>query len=162
MAKVYILCGKICCGKSYYANKIKSEKNAVVLNIDELTYYLFDNRKGENYIELTQRATNYFKNKAVEIVKVGINVILDIGLWTKEDRDKIREFFDNQQIENEIHYIHVSDEIWKKNIENRNARIKLGNQGYDFFVTDTLKQKVCDLWEEPENEEFKFLYDVKY
>ena len=37
MAKIIVICGKICCGKSYYANQIKEKENAVILSCDELT-----------------------------------------------------------------------------------------------------------------------------
>ena len=33
MAKVIAICGKICSGKTYYANKIKGKENAVVLSL---------------------------------------------------------------------------------------------------------------------------------
>ena len=46
-AKVYLICGKICIGKSFYVNKIKSETGAVVLSCDELTSDLFDNNMTE-------------------------------------------------------------------------------------------------------------------
>lgn len=43
MAKIIAICGKICCGKTYYANQIKEKENAVILSCDELTKDLFDN-----------------------------------------------------------------------------------------------------------------------
>ena len=36
MAKVLLICGKICCGKSTYAKKLKEENNAVILSVDEI------------------------------------------------------------------------------------------------------------------------------
>ena len=34
MAKLIAICGKICCGKSYYARELKEKENAVVLQGD--------------------------------------------------------------------------------------------------------------------------------
>ena len=31
MAKIIAICGKICCGKTYYANQIKEKEKAVIL-----------------------------------------------------------------------------------------------------------------------------------
>ena len=59
--KVIALCGKIASGKTFYANQIKENENAIVFSIDELTFYMFDNRRGEDYTDLTKRAINYFK-----------------------------------------------------------------------------------------------------
>lgn len=50
MPKVLIMCGKICSGKSTYAEKLKLENKAVILSVDELTLALFENQAGENLI----------------------------------------------------------------------------------------------------------------
>lgn len=47
--KIIAICGKICSGKTYYANQIKDKENAVVLSTDEVTYDLIDNEQGEFY-----------------------------------------------------------------------------------------------------------------
>ena len=49
MSKVYLICGKICSGKSYYSKKLKEEVNAVILSPDEATYDLINNEQGEFY-----------------------------------------------------------------------------------------------------------------
>ena len=36
MAKVFIMCGKLCSGKSTYANRIRQTHKAVILSIDEI------------------------------------------------------------------------------------------------------------------------------
>lgn len=158
--KVIALCGKIASGKTYYANQIKESENAVVFSIDELTYYLFDNRKGENYIEITQRALNYFKEKSIEYTRKGINVILDIGLWTKKEREDISKFYTNNDVRFEIHYIDIDDKSWENNIYDRNKRIEDGNKGFDFYVTEGLKKKMYENWEEPTRDEVDLIYKV--
>ena len=40
MAKVILLCGKICCGKSSYAGRIRKENCAAVLSVDEIMLLL--------------------------------------------------------------------------------------------------------------------------
>ena len=69
MAKIIAICGKICCGKTYYANQIKEKENAVILSCDELTKDLFDNGLGEKHDEMALRIWSYFKKKSVELVK---------------------------------------------------------------------------------------------
>lgn len=160
--KVIAVCGKIASGKSYYANILKEKENAIVFSVDELTYYMVDNRGGEDYTDLTRRATNYFKAKSVELVNYGENVILDLGLWKKELRSNLREFYKKQNINFEIHYVNVDDETWEKNIAKRNKRIDAGDKGCDFYVTEGLIKKVKANWEEPEKNEIDVLYKVKY
>lgn len=77
MAKVIAICGKICAGKSYYANKLKEKENAVILSCDEVTSLLFDNDLGESHDKMVARIMTYLLHKAVDITKTGSNVILD-------------------------------------------------------------------------------------
>ena len=72
MAKIIAICGKICCGKTYYANQIKEKEKAVILSCDELTKDLFDNDLGEKHDEMALRIWSYFKKKSVELVNIGI------------------------------------------------------------------------------------------
>ena len=41
MAKVILICGKICSGKSTYAQQLRRENRAVVLSIDEVMLAFF-------------------------------------------------------------------------------------------------------------------------
>ena len=41
MAKVYLICGKLCCGKTTYSQKLCAENDAIVLSVDELTLTVF-------------------------------------------------------------------------------------------------------------------------
>ena len=83
MAKIIAICGKICCGKTYYANQIKEKEKAVILSCDELTKDLFDNDLGEKHDEMALRIWRYFKKKSVELVNIGCTVILDWGFWNR-------------------------------------------------------------------------------
>ena len=160
--KVIALCGKIASGKSTYSKVLREKENAIVFSVDELTYYMVDNKKGEDYTELCRRATNYFEAKSVEIANCGGTVIIDMGMWTKVQRTQIREYFKRNNVNLEIHYIKVDDDTWMKNIEKRNKRIADGDQGYDFVVGDGLLEKVKRMWEEPSEDEVDVIYEVKY
>ena len=52
MPKIIALCGKICSGKTFYANKIKERENAVILSTDEVTFYLMDNEQGDELMSI--------------------------------------------------------------------------------------------------------------
>lgn len=113
MAKVYLICGKICSGKSYYSKQLKEKFNAVILSPDEATYDLIQNVQGEFYNVFCDRLLKFLNKKAVEIVKAGANVIYERGLWSKAERDKTKQFFKENNTEIELHYVHVSDDVWK-------------------------------------------------
>lgn len=153
MAKVILVCGKICSGKSYHAKRLAEENNAVILSTDEVTKDLIDNEQGEFYNVFAKRVNLYLRKKAVEIVRAGADVILDWGFWTKNDRREIRDFFCDQDITSCLYYISISDESWQKNIDHRNSLIEKGEGGSDFYVDEGLKNKVLSLFEEPSSEE---------
>jgi len=158
MSKVIAICGKICCGKSYYAAKLKEKENAVILSCDELTKDLFDNDLGEKHDEMAQRIWAYFKKKSVELVKAGCTVILDWGFWSRANRESLQEYYRVQEIPCEWHYIEVEDETWRRNIEERNHRILNGQGGSDYYLDEGLMEKLNSLWEEPDQEEIDVWY----
>lgn len=153
MSKAYLICGKICSGKSWYARRLKEQLNAVILSTDELTYDLIHNEQGGFYDMLSGNANLYLRKKAVEIVKAGADVILDWGFWTAQDRKDISGFLKEQGVQYEWHYIDIEDELWRKNIAERNRRVQAGNGGSDFYVNEGLLKKVVERFEVPGNTE---------
>lgn len=158
MAKVILICGKIASGKSFYANKIKNQENAIILNTDELTYALFDNEQGDEYEKRANRANQYLMQKAKELVKIGCNVILDWGFWTHEIRSNTTKYFKDDNIQTEWHYIDIDDASWNKNIEARNNEVKKDSNSHNFYVTEGLKNKVLSMFEIPSKEEIDIWY----
>ena len=161
MGKVILVCGKICSGKSFYSKKIKDTLNAVIISPDEATYELINNEQGEFYNIFVERLKKYLTRKVGEIAKAGANVIFERGLWSRKERKEVKEYYKNIGVECEIHYVHVDDKTWFKNIEERNQRILSGNGGSDFYLDEGLMKKLKSKWEEPNDNEYDFLYNVK-
>ena len=127
MGKVIIVCGKICSGKSYYSKSLKDSLNAVIISPDEATYELINNEQGEFYNIFSERLNKYLTKKVGEIAQAGANVIFERGLWTREDRKNVKEYYKNNGIECELHYVCVDNETWQKNIVERNKKITKGD-----------------------------------
>ena len=160
MAKIIAICGKICCGKTYYANQLKEKENAVLLSCDELTKYLFDNKLRANYDEMFLRIHNYFEKKAIELVNIGCTVIFDQGFWSSENRRRLTDFCRSQNIHCEWHYIDVDDQSWHKNIDERNHRILNGEGGSDYYLDEGLMKKLLLMWEQPSKDDIDVWYTV--
>lgn len=152
MAKVYLICGKICCGKSVYAERLRIENKAVVLSVDEIMLSLFGQYAGEKHDEYTERIQNYLFEKSLEIVAVGTSVILDWGFWTKEKRTWAREFYKSKNVECELHYIDISKETWKARINKRNQSVIAG-EASAYIVDSNLAAKFESRFEQPAKEE---------
>lgn len=161
MAKIIAVCGKICCGKTFYAKQIQKKESAVILSCDELTKELFDNNLGEKHDEMAVKIQNYMKNKSVEFVNINCSVILDWGFWSAESRKNLSEFYRSQNIVCEWHYIDVDDKTWNKNIAERNSRILNGDGGSDYYLDEGLMKKLLSQWEAPSPDEIDVWYKLK-
>lgn len=154
MPKVLIMCGKICSGKSTYAEKLKFENKAVILSVDELTLALFENQAGEKLDFYVEKLKEYFLKKSLDIVEAGADVILDWGFWTKKERDYAREFYDSRNISYQFYYMNVGIDEWKKRILKRNQEIKR-EQLEAYPIDKGLLSKVEKMFEEPDRKELK-------
>lgn len=101
--------------------------NAVIISPDEATYDLLNNEQGEFYDTFSKRLSEYLTKKVGEIAQAGAIVIFERGLWSKKERQEVREYYKNLGIECEIHYIFVDDEIWQQNIKEKNKQIEHRN-----------------------------------
>lgn len=158
MAKVIMTCGRICSGKSTYADQLRRKNSAAVLSVDEIMLALFDHNIGEKHDEYVERTEKFLFDKSVKLVESGINVILDWGFWTKEERRFAREFYRSRNIECEFHYIDISGEEWKLRVENRNKLVSAGRSN-NYFVDDGLAKKFASIFELPDKEEIDVWVD---
>ncbi len=158
MAKIILLCGKVCSGKSTYANEIKKKNDAVVLSCDDLMLALFDEQLGSEHERVLQKVKNYLFNLAEQIINTNTNVILDWGFWTFSERQETKQFFFNKGIETELHYIKVSQDRWLQLIKKRNeSRNK--DDGLNYYIDENMINILIDRFEEPGSEEITVLID---
>lgn len=87
--------------------------------------------------------------KSTEFVEAGIDVVMDIGLWTKAKRKAVRDFYNLRNIVSEIHYLDISDTEWKKRIEKRNNQVS-GHQVSAYYIDEGLVEKANHLFEKPD------------
>ena len=71
MPKVILICGKICVGKSTYAEKFRAEGNAVLLSVDEIMLAVFGQYAGERHDEYVRNVQQYIFDKSLEILQAG-------------------------------------------------------------------------------------------
>lgn len=152
MAKVILVCGKICSGKSTYAERLRVENKAVLLSIDEIMLAMFGLYVGDKHDEYVEKTEKYLFDKSVEIIETGIDVILDWGLWTRDERRYAKEFYSAQGIEHEIHYLNISDATWKARLDKRNRAVSAG-EIIAYPVDDNLAAKFGAIFEMPDKDE---------
>lgn len=152
MAKVVMTCGKICSGKTTYAEKLRVKYNAIILSVDEIMLALFDQNVGEKHDDYVERTEKYLFHKSLDIIEMGVNVILDWGFWTESERNYAKKFYGSRNIDYEFHYIDVSDENWQIRLDKRNREITAGEVDA-YYVDDNLAAKFNSIFERPKKEE---------
>ncbi len=160
MAKVIITCGKLCSGKTTYSETLCQKLPAVLFSIDDLTMLLLGPYPGDVLDEYFEKLQGYFYKKAADTAKNGVNVVLDLGLWQKSERLEAREFFKAEGVDLEIHYLKISDSLWRERIKNRNESISDQTRSSEnpfkplpYFVDENLLKKFESFFEEPDEQE---------
>ena len=156
-AEMILICGKICAGMTTYAKKLMKEKRAVRLNSDEIMLSLFDPFLGENHEAVLHKVMEYIYRKSLEIYETGISVILEGGFWQRELREEASSFYAAHGITPQWHYVDVSEEAWKRNIEMRNQQALKGEPDV-YPVDENLLQKFLDPDDIPSREEMDIWY----
>lgn len=99
---------------------------------------------------MVERTEQYLLALSLQLIRAGTDVILDWGLWTREQRERIRKFYQTHGgIQNEIHYLKVDPEMWNERIRKRNHQ----KDTSAYYVDDGLLEKVNRLFEEPAADE---------
>ena len=90
MAKLIMICGGLCCGKTTYAEALREAQGGVILSIDALMLALLGPDAGEMHDEYARRAKAYLHCQTLSLLEAGADVILDWGFWTRAERDETR------------------------------------------------------------------------
>lgn len=155
MPKVVMTCGELCSGKTTYAKKLQKESKAVILSVDEIMLALFGQDAGEKHDDYVAGIKEYLYHKSLEIINSGIDVILDWGFWTKEERACARSFFGSNGITNEFHFIDIDDSEWRRRIEKRNQNV-LAHKSDAYYVDEGLAAKFDSVFERPDPSEIDY------
>jgi len=152
IAKVILICGKIGSGKTEYAKSLMKSNPAVLLSVDEITFSLFGANVGEEHNLIVEKTQKYLLKKSLEIIDTDINVILDWGFWTREDRREATDFYKKYNITIEWHYIDVSNDMLRENLNKRNFEIEEGKISFYHF-DDELASRFWEMFEIPDKNE---------
>jgi len=162
MCKVYLICGKICSGKTYLSHHLVNETGAVRLSVDETMLAMNPTGLfGDKHDEIARKVQKELFSKSLELVKNGQSVILDWGFWTQKARHEASLFYNQNSVPYEWHYMDISDERWEQNIIQRNraisARLEVG-----FIVDEGLRRKLLESFDPPSRKDIDVWHTDKF
>jgi len=158
LAKVILIIGKICSGKTTYAKQLAAREPAVIFNIDEPMLLLFG-QHCEDFDAICEKLRAWQLRQTVEAVNAGVVVILDWGFWNRADRAEKAAFFRECHIPVEWHYVTVSDAQWREQIKKRNRDVEAGRCDA-YYVDAGLAQKCEAIFEPPSAAEGLDIYET--
>jgi predicted kinase len=134
MASVHLLFGPTGAGKTTYGRKLAAERRAALFVIDEWmqTLFMMDAPSPPTLdwmLPRVERAETQIWAVTRQLVTLGTDVILELGFFTRAQRDRIRAFAAAAAIEVVPHVLDVPRDA-------RRERVRKRNQGSSTFSID--------------------------
>ncbi len=147
---LHLLCGKIASGKSTLANSLKREQAAILLTEDHWLSRLYPDQihSVADYVTFSRRLRDVIGLLVIDILKAGMNVVLDFPANTPADRHWLRSLADTAQASHSLHFIDIDDETCRARLHLRNERGE-----HDFAATDAEFDLITSYFVAPHKEE---------
>jgi predicted kinase len=154
MATLFLICGLPGSGKTTLAKQLEQTHNALRLCPDEwIAQILADPNDIAELDRLRSPVESIQWDIAKRTLVLGINVVLEFGFWSREERQYFRTEAESLGSRVELHYLDVDLNELQRRLSKRNSNLPLG--------TFKVKREDLVLWaksfEPPTEDEINFL-----
>jgi predicted kinase len=158
-ATVHILCGFIGAGKTTFAKKLEERTGAVRITKDEWLIQIIGNDPTIHGFEAYDgRMCGLSRDVAFRLAAKGVDVIIDEGVWEKEQRDILRRLTEEAGAQAVVYYLDTPMDT----IRERVARRTLNPGKESFKISGELLDFYLQYWQPPsEDEEYVLASEVK-
>ena len=152
MVHVIMMCGVCGSGKTTYA-KQKENEGYIRLSIDEEMWNNYGKQGVDypvsEYDRLSEETEKRLRQKMVELIKTGQNLVIDFSFWNKANRDKYRKLILEAGGKSELVYMKADKEVLRKRLKARNQSI---HSNSPFVITDEILDHHYNGFQEPVGE----------
>jgi predicted kinase len=149
VARIHLVLGPVGAGKSTFVRQLCQERGAVRLLLDEWMAVLFRPDRPETgvmewYVARTERCIEQIWRVALGALEVGVDVVLEIGLIRRFERDSFFARVDANALDLTVYSLDAPREIRRTRVEQRNR-----DRGDTFAmeVPPEIFELCSDLWE---------------
>jgi predicted kinase len=152
-ATLYVTVGLPGSGKTVRARQLEQQRRALRLTTDEWTIPLFG--ADEWWTAEAVRRHDVLEGRlvwlALTALRLGTNVVLDFGVWSREERSALKYLAAREGAACELVYLHISPEEQKKRVE---ARFSIARSS-TFVMTDAHLAEFRQKFQEPDEVELR-------
>ena len=156
---VYVLCGFIGAGKTTFAKKLEETTGAVRITKDEWLIRMVGNDPTiDGYADYDHRMCELSRDVAFQLAEKGIDVIIDEGVWEKEQRDLLRRRSEDIGAQAVLYFLDTPIETIRERVARRNM-----DPGKDSFrISGALLDGYLTYWQPPgEDEVYVLVSEVR-
>lgn len=147
---VYVMCGFIGAGKTTFAKKLEEKTGAVRITKDEWLIRLIGNDPAiEGFEELDHRVCELSRDVAFQLVEKGIDVILDEGFWTREQRVELGKRIHAIGANEVLYYLDTPIEAIRERVVGRNSNLTKDS----FKISRSMLDNYLKFWQPPGGDE---------
>ncbi|HEX7152770.1 MAG TPA: AAA family ATPase [Thermoanaerobaculia bacterium] len=151
MARIHLIVGPVGAGKSTFALQLAAQHDAVRFNLDEWMPRLFSPDRPatgviEWYVERAARCVDQIWSVTQQLLGLGIDVVLEIGLIRRHEREALYARVDAEAFDLTIYVLDAPRELRRERVAHRNIA-----RGATFAmeVPPHIFELASNLWEPP-------------
>lgn len=120
---LYLMCGLPGSGKTTRARALEQQIPALRLTTDEWMLELFGTQHDTpELLKARDTMEALLWNLAEKALKLGVNVVLDYGLWSRAERDSFRKKGEQAGAEVQLVFLDVPLDVLIERVESRNEQ----------------------------------------
>lgn len=137
MATAFLIFGRLGVGKSTYARRLSEQERAVLFEGDRWVGSLYGREEGSfpDFGEALDRVEQVMRDVWARCLTLDVNVVLDLGFWSRAKRDRFRAEVEALGASCELHEVVLGRDAARERVLARNgdlaSPIEIGPAAFD-------------------------------